>query len=177
MESQYDDILKDFQVESKSLIVQMTEILERVEGDMSLARSLEDYGLYVDRIMGGAKSIAIAIPESDHIIHKVADYAAVCKAVGYKSSQVTDNEAFFDVCVALLMDATEALDHMIDTLLGESGTSVTKLISQHLIDRLKWISAKFGTEYRSSVAVEKADKKVKMGQGDIDDLLKKLGID
>lgn len=173
MESQDSDILKDFQVESKNLVMQMNEVLDKVEGDMALARSLEDYGLFVDRIMGGAKSIAIAIPDPEHIINKVADYAAVCKAVGYKSSQINDNEAFFDICVALLMDATEALDHMVDLLREDTSTSVTKLISQHLIDRLKWVSAKFGAEYRSSVAV---DKKIKMGQGDIDELLKKLGI-
>ncbi len=173
MESQYADILKEFQVESKNLVAQMNEILEKCEGDMSLAQSLEEYGLFVDRIMGGAKSLALAIPEPEHIIHKVADYSAICKAVGYKSSQVWDNEPFYDICVALLMDATEVLDNMVDQLLVADASPVSKLINQHLIDRLKWVSAKFGAEVRASVAV---DKKVRMAQGDIDVLLKKLGI-
>lgn len=174
MESQSLDILKDFQLESKNLVAQMNEVLEKCEGDMSLAQGLEDYGMYVDRIMGGAKSLAMSIAEPTHIIHKIADYSAVCKAVGYKSSQVWDNEPFYNICVALLMEATEVLEHMVDLLLEDRSEPMLQMMNQHLIERLQWVSQKFGAEYRSSVAID--GKKPKMAQGEIDDLLKKLGI-
>lgn len=174
MESQDSEILQDFQVESKKLLTDMAKVLEEAEGNIQQARSLEDYGLYVDRIMGGAKSIAMNFPDQTHIIHKIADYSEVCKAVGYKTSQVWDNEPFYDICIALLMDATDALGDMIENMLQAPQTDVRQLINKHLIDRLKWVSAKFGAEYRSTVAI---DKKTKMSQGDIDGLLKKLGVE
>lgn len=172
MESQLDEILKDFQVESKKLIKEMKTVLDKCEGDMTLARSLEDYGMYVDRIMGGAKNIAINVSDPGHIIHKIADYSGVCKAVGYKSSQVTDNEPLFDTCVALLMDATDVLEVMFRNLIQKPAVPIDQLINQHLIDRLKWVSQKFGENYRSSVAIGQQ----KMSQGEIDGLLRKLGV-
>lgn len=173
MEAQFDEILKEFQVESKRLVVQALEVLEKAEGDIAQARDLEDYGMYVDRIMGGAKSLAVSIPQPEHIIHKIGDYSALCKAVGYKSSQVWDNETLYDICVAVLADATDILADMIDELLARPGAKVEDFLDQHLIDRLRWLSEQFGSEYRESVDVNKKDR---LKQGEIDDLLAKLGL-
>lgn len=83
-----DDILKEFQIESKNLIEESLRVLENCDGDPSQAHSLEEYAQLVDRIMGGAKSLAVHLNDPNHIIHKVGDYAALCKAVGYKASQI-----------------------------------------------------------------------------------------
>ncbi len=169
------EILKDFVVESKGLIAQMNSILEECEGDLSQAKSLEQFGLYVDRIMGAAKSIALTV-DSSHMIHKVGDYAAICKAVGYKTSQLHDNQQFYDICVALLMDGIEVLDAMISGLnTGQSG--IKELFSQTFLERLRWVSSVFSSDIRSSVDVGSEKGKQKLTQSDIDDLLKKLGLD
>lgn len=169
------EILKDFQTESKNLIEDLIVILESCEGDFSQVKRLEDYGQTVDRIMGGAKSLAMALSTPDAFVVKIGDYSALCKAVGYKASQIRDNAQFYEVCVALLFDATEMLRDMVDGLFAPRG-DFKELFSQTFLDRLKWVSAQFGAEYRASVDVHK-NKPQKMNQDEIDDLLKKLGLD
>lgn len=167
------EILKDFADESKNLIEESVAILDKVEGDMTQAQKLGDYGNLVDRIMGGAKSMALGLP-SDHVLHLVSDYAALCKAVGYKTSQINNNEQFYDICVALLQDATETLEILLNNL-SKTPEELRKLVSNAFVERLRWVSSKFSKEYRSTVST--ADKTQKtLGQNEIDDLMKKLGF-
>jgi len=168
-----NQILKEFQSESKILINKMTSILNRCEGDLSQVQSLEDYGQSVDRIMGAAKSLALLAPP-EHLIHKIADYSAICKAVGYKSAQIKNNEQFYDICVALLADGTEVLQALIQGL--SQPVEIKDLFSKTFLDRLRWVSNEFGTEFRSSLDVHKGQKN-KLSQNEIDELLKKLGFD
>lgn len=170
-----NEILKEFQIESKNLIDQMLRILENCEGDVSQVQSLEDYGQTVDRIMGGAKSLAMIMPDQQHIIHKVGDYAAICKAVGYKASQIKDNKQFYDVSVAFLLDATEMLQEMLEKHF-DSNTNFKELFSKTFLDRLKWLSSQFGEEFKATVDIYK-EKPGKMSQEEIDQLLKKLGLE
>lgn len=166
------EIVEDFVSESKSLIEELIELLESIEGDFSQVQKLADYGNNVDRIMGGAKSLALMAPP-DHALHMIADYAALCKAVGYKASQIEGNEQFFDICVALLLDATETLE----TLLGrihQEGRLLRETIPQAFIERLRWVSSQFGESVSASVGTGEAP--AKMNQSEIDDLLKKLGL-
>ncbi len=171
-----NEILKDFQQESNQLIVQLLQILEECEDDFSQVKRLEDYGQTVDRIMGAAKSIAITVSEKDHFIHKVGDYTALCKAVGYKASQIKGNEQFYNVSVALLLDATEMLSVMIENILDSKKVDFKSQFSATFLDRLRWVSAQFGAEYKASVDIHK-NKPQKLSQNDIDELLKKLGLD
>ncbi len=169
------EILKEFQTESKDLINQMMDILELCEQANAQEQSLEQYGQLVDRIMGGAKSLALQV-QKDHLIHKIGDYAAICKAVGYKASQLKNNHQFFEICVALLLDATEMLILMIDSITIATKVEIKDLLSKTFLDRLRWVSDQFGTEYRASVDVKKGQEAKKMDQSEIDDLLKKLGL-
>jgi len=172
----HNEILKDFIAETKSLIAQMQEILQEVEEDITLASRLENYGQLVDRIMGGARVMAMDIQEQSHPIHKIADYTGICKAVGYKTSQLKENVGFYQVCVALLMDATDILEELIQEVeKGSTNFNLKQLMSQTLIDRLKWVSEKFSTEFRSSVEV-KTGSSQKMTQDEIDKLMAKLGL-
>lgn len=172
------EILKEFQIESKTLIDQIMGILESCEGDFGQVKRLEEYGQVVDRVMGGAKSLAMGLSgvDSEHFIHKIGDYAALCKAVGYKASQIEDNQQFYDVAVAFLLDATEMLTEMIDKILEPRATNFKDLFTQTFLDRLKWISSQFGAEYRASVDVNK-NKSKKMSQTEINELLQKLGLE
>lgn len=169
------EILEEFQNESKTLMDKMVQILESCEGDASQVKSLEEYGQTVDRIMGAAKSLAL-LAEPEHIIHKIADYSAICKAVGYKSSQIEGNDQFYDICVALLLDGTEVLQTMIDNVSSET-LQMKELFTKTFLERLRWVSSVFSSEVRASVDVNKGNKKNQMSQNEIDDLLKKLGLD
>jgi hypothetical protein len=167
------EILKEFQTESKGLITFTLEILESIEGDYKKVSRLEEYGQTVDRIMGGAKSLALTAGP-DHFIHKVGDYAALCKAVGYKASQIKDNPQFYDICVALLLDATEMLQDMIDDIAETDHKNIAEVLTVTFLDRLRWVSSQFSPDVRASVDVNKGAKQTRMSQNDIDDLLAKL---
>lgn len=166
------EIVEDFVSESKTLIEELIDLLESIEGDFSQVQKLADYGNNVDRVMGGAKSLALMVP-ADHALHMISDYAALCKAVGYKASQITDNEPFFNICVALLLDATETLDTLLNNIYKE-GAVLKETIPQAFIDRLRWVSNQFSESVSASVGTGAAPSK--MNQYEIDDLLKKLGL-
>jgi hypothetical protein len=174
-----NEILEDFKKESKNLLKEMDEILEKLESNFALVLDLESYGQTVDRMMGGAKSLATNFPEEfppEHLIHQFGDYAAVCKAVGYKASQIKNNEQFFYICIALLQDATDTLGVMLEVLGTAEAQPISKILTKTFLDRLKWVSNQFGTEIRASVSATPIERTPKMSQGEIDDLLKKLGI-
>ncbi len=109
----------------------------------------------------------------DHALHMISDYAALCKAVGYKASQISDNEQFFDVCVALLLDATETLSTLLQSI-HQDGKILRETIPQAFIERLRWVSHQFSESYTMSVGT--GTSAAKMKQSEIDDLLKKLGM-
>lgn len=167
------DIVKDFVIESKGIIQDLVDLLESIEGDFSQVSQLEEYGQKVDRIMGGAKSLALLVPQ-DHPLHMVADYAQLCKAVGYKASQIQGNAQFFDICVALLLDATETLSEWINNLGKDTVEEMKSAFTTTFLERLRWVSNQFGADVRSSV--DSHSKPKKMDQNEIDDLLRKLGV-
>ncbi len=174
--SDNNEILKDFQQESKNLASEMLVLLEEIEGDFNQVQKLEEFAQKVDRIMGAAKSIALAVPENK-TIEQIADYTAICKSVGYKASQIKDKPEFYNVCVALLLDGTEVLNEMLDNL---ENLTVKELLSDTLLERLRWVSSQFGADVRASVDIKPsstAGSSPKMSQTDIDQLLKKLGLD
>merc|ERR1711976_794029 len=122
-----DELLVEFKSESKDLISELMTILEDLEDDPGKVKDLENYGQIVDRIMGGAKSLAMAVDDSE-TLNRIRTYAELCKAVGYKGSQIEGNEEFANIVIALLLDATEMLEQMVVTL----GTDQQKDIKQHL---------------------------------------------
>jgi hypothetical protein len=170
-----EKLVKDFQAETRELMDRMELILEQCEGDIRLAPGLEEYGQLVDRIMGGAQSLAMALEGSSLLpcLQKMGNYAGVCKAVGYKTSQLTTHTNFYDVCIAFLQDATEVMREMNDQLLVGC---MEFAFDDTFISRLKWISEQFGSGFRSSVAVKESPREGRMGQSEIDELLKKLGL-
>lgn len=161
------EIIKDFVDESKTLVHDLVVQLETIEGHFAKVGQLADYGNGVDRIMGGAQSLALLAPP-EHALHMISDYSAVCKAVGYKASQIHDNEQFFEICVGLLIDATETLLKLLENIDKDSLT-IKKLIPQAFIERLHWASNQFSDHVRASVGTNSS-------QSDISDLIKKLGL-
>ncbi|MDZ4661893.1 MAG: hypothetical protein SGJ18_09790 [Pseudomonadota bacterium] len=168
-----DEIVVDFKSESKKLVEEMMEILEEVDGQYVHRFMLENYGQLVDRIMGGAKNLALIVEKPDPI-EKIGKYAELCKLVGYKSSQVAE-EQLFTISVALLLDATEMLRDMIIFLETDKEVDVKGLLNNTFLDRLSWVATKFDESLRASVAINKGIAP-KNSQDQIDALLKQLGI-
>ena len=174
-EESQDQILKDFQTESKKLILEMIQILEDCEADVHEAKKLEDFAQRSDRMMGTAKTLIMATPSPK--LNRFADFASLCKAVGYQTAQLREEQEFYVICVALLFDATEFLGQINEQLLVDD-FSLDSARSRAFLDRLNWISSQFKASVRQSVGVSSESKKdSKLNQDDIDDLIAKLGLD
>lgn len=162
-------ILNDFVLESLNLVDQCLELLESIEQDPSEVERLSEFANLIDRVMGGAKSLALgASPE--HALHLIGDYCAICKSVGYQGSRIQNNDQLYSVTVALLLDAVEMVKTLFQKL-EVSRSELKKIFTTTFLDRLKWISFQF----------DEMDKKTrgagdKMQQNEIDELLKKLGL-
>lgn len=166
-----DELLTEFKAESKGLAEDLVNILEEIEGKFSQYKRLEEFGQIVDRIMGGASSLAHAINVPQLV--QISKYSELCKLVGYKGSQNTSDEQLYTIVVAFLLDAVEMLQIMIDNLGDDHAKPIKELVSNTFLDRLRWIDKRFAAGLRVSVAV-KSDKE--QSQDDIDQLLKTLGL-
>lgn len=156
------DILNDFYKESNTIIAESIELLEEMEGDFSQKENLKVFGNKIDRIMGASASIAMTA-EPDHGLNLVTDYTSLCKMVAYKAAEIETNVKLYDVTVALLLDAVEALNILIKKI-ELPMAELKQVISPNFIERLRWVSEQF-TKQNSLKA-----------QSEIDDLMKKLGF-
>jgi len=164
-----DEILGEFKAESKEFVVQMLAILEDIESQPSQIQRLEEVGLLADRIMGTAKSLVVqGFGGAD--VGRIASYGELCKLVSYKGSQIADQPQLASVVIALLLDATEMLDQMMEELGSESGPSPDSSLNETFLDRLRWVSQQFDQNLRGTVAVSGAQ----LAQAQIDQILKKI---
>lgn len=160
------EILNDFYTESKTLIEETIELLESMEGDFSQKDNLRVFANKIDRIMGASSSLAM-MAEPDHGLNLVTDYTSLCKMVAYKAADIETNSKLYDVTVALLLDAVEALNiliYKIELPMNE----LKQVIRPNFIERLRWVSEQFNKQKSGSQALK--------GQSEIDDLMKKLGF-
>lgn len=170
-----DEILLEFKEESKSLVEELLDILDSAEEGFDHKQELEQYGQIVDRIMGGAKSVAMA--SDSPMPEQIGTYAELCKIVGYKGSQISEDGPFYTVVIAFLLDATEMLEVMIDVTGTKKEKNIKEILSTTFLDRLKWISERFEEGLRASVATKADDDDKKENeQADIDAILKQLGL-
>ncbi len=161
------EIIREFVGESKQIVTECLNLLESIEGNFSQVTLLETYGNNIDRIMGGAKTLGLDLSE-ETVLSMISDYAAVCKNVGYKAAQIKGNEAFFNVCVGLLIDGSEMLSRLLDKAelpLDE----VRKTIPEEFIGRVRWALQQFGADVRSTVASTPS-----LSQEEVNELLNRL---
>jgi len=160
-------ILNDFIKESLILVDQCVELLESIEGSPSEVEKLNDFANRIDRVMGGAKSLALML-SPQHPMHLIGDYCAVCKSVGYQGAKIQNNDQLYDVTIALLLDAVEMIKTLFNKL-DSSAEELKRIFSTTFLERLRWISQRFEE-------IAKKDSPNRMQQNEIDELLKKLGI-
>jgi hypothetical protein len=162
-------IVDDFVQESLSLVDQCIDLLEKIEQDPSEVEKLSEFANLIDRVMGGAKSLALGA-DSEHALHLIGDYCAICKSVGYQGSRIQNNDQLYSITTALLLDAIEMVK-VLFAKLEVSRTELKKIFSTTFLDRLKWISFQFDEMEKKS-----RGQSDKMKQNEIDELLKKLGL-
>tara|TARA_B100000749_G_scaffold280875_1_gene279594 strand:+ start:44043 stop:44567 length:525 start_codon:yes stop_codon:yes gene_type:complete len=170
-----DEIIEEFKLESIGLVEELMDILDDIEGQFEDRNQLENYGQVVDRIMGGAKSLAMSLEESGHL-EQVGNYAELCKLVGYKAAQIEENEQFYDIVHGLLFDATEMLMLMVRTYNTDSEKDIKELLSTTFLDRLKWVNGHFGENVRGTLKIDSETSQATKSQADIDALMKNLGF-
>lgn len=177
MEAQDSKLMNEFRTRAQPLIRQLNTLLEAVEPQMSEAARLRDYGRIVDLILQSSRTLGQSIDSLQHPIHRISDYALVCRSVALHTSEIVENQALYDTAVALLMDATEVLADMISLTSAQAAGEdpVKKYLNQKLVERLQWMSYQF-RDLESKVRPKIEEEENKMSQNDIDDLLKKLGV-
>jgi hypothetical protein len=142
-----DELLIEFKDETQKLLSDLEQTLQDLESDPSKSTGYEYFGQIIDRIMGGAKSLAVAIPQNANGLQTIGDIAEICKAISYKMSQ-TKNPELGKVVVAFFYDAIDSIQEQLESLLSKSKSAS----SVKFLERAKWLDAKFDPNLRSSVS-------------------------
>lgn len=156
------EILSDFCKEGRKQIAELNEHLFNLEDDLSDKSQLEGFGQVIDGMMGAAKSLEIKI---------LGTFCELGKAIGYKASQI-DDEQLIGIVVAVLIDSVGIIETLIGKLEKGEPLELKEISAEAFITRLHWVSDKFKHIKRSSVALGTAEDV----NDKINDLLKQLGI-
>lgn len=168
-----DEVVTEFKSESKEILAQLTAFLEGLEEDPSRVGELDGYGQKVDRIMGGAMSLA-TVMNNDPLLNQIGACAGLCKTVGYRGSQIPEEQGgFAKAVIGLLLDMTEMLQTMVEKVGTSSSFDLSSPLYLTVVDRLKWVSDQFKEGTRSSLKM--GDGKKEFGE-DINELLKRMGV-
>ena len=159
----------EFKQETKELLDQMIGLLEEAEEGLDHIKNLTQFGQLVDRIMGSAKSLSMALDEG--LLNAIGSCAEICKIVGYKGSKVK-KEGFYIVVVGLLLDATETLIDMNESL-GQGSKTAADFLHETFIQRLKIVDQQFDENIRGTLEFEKQPENK---QQSVDDILRQLGV-
>lgn len=159
------EVVDEFCSETEELLSTLESQLEDLEDNPADSAKFEEFGQVIDRVMGSASTLGAM---------QIAKFCELGKVIGYKSSQVEDLK-LRNVVVAILFDAIDLLQKMIDQLKTGNDKALATLNTEAFGTRLKWLSDKFKDIDRASVSFSEDDSK-EMGQGDIDNLMESLGL-
>lgn len=151
------EAVTEFLDESRGLIEECEEILDEFE-DSEDPKQFELYGQKIDRIMGAAKSLGA---------EKTGAISEFGKSIGYKASQVDDND-LHQIVLAFLQDSNEVMTSLLDQI---DKTKEEAINLDRFFKRLEWLKDKFSHIERASVSAE--DSSV-MSADDLKKILSKL---
>ncbi len=158
-------ILGEFRDESKQILKELSDILERMERDTTCKDNpnFTEFSKRIDRITGSSKTISLLFP-SNPGLKEMSKISALCKALGYKATEV-DNPLLVPIFCGFWADAIEVLTDVLNSL--EDAIQVEKIVTGFMpvvSKRLEWLSNKIKT-----VSPQKA-----MNPQEINDLLSDL---
>jgi hypothetical protein len=160
-------IYKNFVEESKKLCIEMEEILVKVEKQgVFEQQKLEQYSNLVDRIMGGARTLATEAGPG-HALNLIGDYCSFGKKISKKTAEIDITDQFFSVCLAILHETTTTLKVILANI-DQPSDKIKDKIPEGMVDRLRFVYQQFSDS--------EASGNIEMNQSEIDDLMKKLGM-
>lgn len=166
------ELLSEFIAESRRLVDECESLLEDIEDDASQAPRLAEFANKIDRVMGGAKSLAM-LGSPQHPLHIVGDITALCKALGERGAKAASQEQLYMLTVAFCLDAVEITRKLLVALQDPSAEAPPELKAA-ILDRVNWMAGIYKKIPKGMLDNEIAPK---LDQNEIDDLMKKLGED
>ncbi len=163
------NLLEAFANESRKIVNNLMMILKEIKGKSSLHAKLQDYGNQVDRIMGGATSLALTTSE-EHALNLLSEYTNICKNIAYKADKNTGNAQFYNLCVAFLFEGTATLQFLVDRI-NEPVGSLKKACESSMIERFRWVAQQIKLADSEAIGFDHN----RLTQDDVDDLFKKMG--
>jgi hypothetical protein len=167
-----DEILEAFSDESKPILNQMIEVLEKIDEEPGKSTELAEFARLVDGVMGSAKVIAVDFPP-DHLIQKIASFSELCKFIGQQGAKLEAGSQITSVITSFLMDASESLCGLNAALMSNDTVNVSEIINAAFLKRLRALSTIFDTNRKANDVVTK--ESATSAQDDIDSILKQLG--
>jgi len=140
------DILDGFREESKTLVAELEETVESLEGARSEfpAQQLEEFAQKIDRIMGAAKTLLTMAPEHPGL-KAIATLSEISKRIGYQAAKKKQQNVI-PLFAAFWADMIESIDELLDLLDDpKKSDSYVKTSVKVLQSRLEWLSEKVGT--------------------------------
>jgi hypothetical protein len=136
-------ILVEFREESKQILAELEEIVEKMEDDQTCKgnENFTGFSQRIDRIMGASKTIALLFPFNPGL-KEIGKITALCKAMGYKAVE-TDSPALVPIFCGFWADSIEVLNDVINSL--ENANEVDRIVGDFVPvvrKRLEWLSSK-----------------------------------
>lgn len=142
-----EEIVQEFCLDVKTILIELSAILEDLELNPANFKALESFGQKVDRIMGAAKSLEF---------HQMGIISDFCKTISYKSAQ-SKNTDLVVIVVAFLFEAVEIFNTMIDNLENKRPVELDPSTTKTILSRLEFISGRLAHIQRSSVEISDKD--------------------
>lgn len=185
MESQSSipwELIQEFQKEAQAILKDLELELDQCEEDSRLSAHMASVGQRVDRIMGAAQSLALAVEKSHPLsqtLHQMGEIARVGKALAYKASQLTSkDEEFWHASVAFLQDTVEFLQNTARSLNPEQQSpSDAAREFDRVLRRLNWLVQQFPEHWKASIDTSHGkEPHSPLSQDEINELLKRFGV-
>lgn len=141
------EIVKEFQLESKSLIRELEALVETLEEHEDTvefpSNTLSEFAQRIDRIMGAARTIATFDPK--HVgLKRVGSLCALCKRLGYTAAEKQDAR-LLPIFAGFWADTLENVEVLIDAVEDPArSTAAVQKTTEVLQKRLAWLAGHLG---------------------------------
>lgn len=131
------EILKEFSNESRKIVQDSQKLLESIENEPDNFEILEKYSNQIDRIMGGASTLALDLgPE--HILNVTSYYAGISKSLSRRAHQLKENMGLVVIFIAVLLDMNEIIEMLLEKM-ESTPADFSELVNQEFLTRLNWV--------------------------------------
>lgn len=142
-----EDIIRDFQSESRTVLGELFSVVEKLEAEEDSPVNFNLYAEFaqkIDRIMGAAKTLSMMDPEHRGL-ETMGKLAENCKGMGYKASELKDAKLSPHITAfwAETLEVLQGLIRVIDDT--DKSAEIANSSAKVLETRLQWLSQKLGT--------------------------------